>query len=42
MGIYAVYPENIRVLAFAHQKQRPFYWRKRLPGMPKGESPTTG
>lgn len=28
--IYAVYPERIRILAFAHQKRRPFYWRKRL------------
>ena len=28
--VYAVYPDRIRVLAFAHQKRRPFYWRKRL------------
>jgi plasmid stabilization system protein ParE len=28
--IYAVYPERIRIVAFAHQKRRPFYWRKRL------------
>jgi hypothetical protein len=28
--IYAVYPDRIRVVAFAHQKRRPFYWRRRL------------
>ena len=28
--IYAVFPDRIRVVAFAHQKRRPFYWRKRL------------
>lgn len=28
--IHAVYPDRIRVVAFAHQKRRPFYWRKRL------------
>ena len=28
--IYAVYPERIRIVAFAHQKRRPFYWRKRV------------
>lgn len=27
--IYAVYPDRIRIVAFAHQKRRPFYWRKR-------------
>ena len=27
--IYGVYPDRIRVVAFAHQKRRPFYWRKR-------------
>lgn len=27
--IYAVYPDRIRILACAHQKRRPFYWRKR-------------
>lgn len=27
---YAVYPDRIRIVAFAHQKRRPFYWRKRL------------
>jgi len=31
--LYAVYPDRIRVVAFAHQKRRPFYWRKRLPTM---------
>ena len=28
--IYAIYPDRVRVLAFAHQKRRPFYWTKRL------------
>ncbi len=28
--IYAVYPDRIRILACAHQKRRPFYWRNRL------------
>ena len=28
--IYVVYPDRIRILACAHQKRRPFYWRKRL------------
>lgn len=28
--VYAVYPDRIRVVAFAHQKRRPFYWRRRL------------
>lgn len=27
---YAVYPDRIRIVACAHQKRRPFYWRKRL------------
>jgi len=27
---YAVYPDRIRIVAFAHQRRRPFYWRKRL------------
>jgi hypothetical protein len=39
--IYAVYPEKIRIVAFAHQKRRPFYWQKRLPGTPKWEGPAT-
>lgn len=39
--IYAVYPEKIRVVAFAHQKRRPFYWRERLPRTPQWEGPTT-
>ena len=30
--VYAVYPDRIRVVAFAHQKRRPFYWRRRLNG----------
>jgi plasmid stabilization system protein ParE len=28
--LYAVYPDRIRIVAFAHQKRRPFYWRARL------------
>lgn len=28
--LYAVYPDRIRIVAFAHQKRRPFYWRKRM------------
>lgn len=28
--VYAVYPDRIRIMAFAHQKRRPLYWRKRL------------
>ena len=28
--VYTVSPDRIRILACAHQKRRPFYWRKRL------------
>ena len=28
--MYEVYPERIRIVAFAHQKRRPFYWLRRL------------
>ena len=28
--IYAAYTDRIRIVAFAHQKRRPFYWCKRL------------
>ena len=28
--ICAVYPNRVRVVALAHQKRRPFYWRRRL------------
>lgn len=39
--IYAIYPDRIRIVAFAHQKRRPFYWRKRLKDMAgNGEGPT--
>ena len=32
--IYAIYPDRLRIIAVAHQKRRPFYWRIRtLPGM---------
>ncbi len=27
--IYSIRPDEIRVLAVAHQKRRPFYWRER-------------
>jgi plasmid stabilization system protein ParE len=27
--IYSVHPDEIRILAVAHQKRRPFYWRSR-------------
>ena len=29
----AAYPDRIRIVACAHQKRRPFYWRKRLRGL---------
>jgi toxin ParE1/3/4 len=38
--IYAVYPERIRIVACAHQKRRPFYWRKRLKDMNGSQGPT--
>ena len=38
--LYAVYPDRIRVLACAHQKRRPFYWRKRLKDTAEREGPT--
>jgi plasmid stabilization system protein ParE len=39
--IYAIYPDRIRIVAFAHQKRRPFYWRKRLKETTgEGEGPT--
>jgi plasmid stabilization system protein ParE len=28
--LYAVSPDRIRIVACAHQKRRPFYWRNRL------------
>jgi plasmid stabilization system protein ParE len=28
--VYAIYPERIRLVAFAHQKRRPYYWQSRL------------
>lgn len=27
--IYAIYPDCLRIVAVAHQKRRPFYWRSR-------------
>ena len=27
--VYAVYPDRLWIVAFAHQKRRPFYWHKR-------------
>lgn len=38
--IYAVNPDRIRILACAHQKRRPFYWRKRLKDTAEREGPT--
>lgn len=38
--IYAVYPDRIRIVACAHQKRRPFYWRKRLKEKNGSPSPT--
>jgi toxin ParE1/3/4 len=38
--IYAVYPDRIRIVACAHQKRRPFYWRKRLKDNDEREDPT--
>lgn len=37
--IYAVYPDRIRVVAFAHQKRRPYYWRKRLKDTAERDGP---
>jgi len=28
--VYTVYPDRTQILACAHQKRRPYYWRKRL------------
>lgn len=39
--IYAVYPDRIRIVACAHQKRRPFYWRKRLKDKDEREGPTS-
>ena len=30
--VYAVYDERILVLAVAHNRRRPIYWRDRVPG----------
>ena len=38
--VYAVYPDRIRIVACAHQKRRPFYWRKRLKDTTEREGPT--
>ena len=38
--IYAGYEDRIRIVAFAHQKRRPFYWQKRLRNAPEQENPT--
>lgn len=39
--VYAVYPDRIRIVASAHQKRRPFYWRKRLKDVKEeGKGPT--
>jgi len=39
--IYAVYPDRIRIVACAHQKRRPFYWRKRLKDKDELEGPSS-
>jgi toxin ParE1/3/4 len=39
--MYAIYPDKIRVVAFAHQKRRPFYWQKRLKSESAWEETTT-
>ena len=28
--VYAIYPDRIRVVAVAHFKRRPYYWRRRM------------
>ena len=38
--VYAVYLDRIRIVAFAHQKRRPFYWRKRLTAAAEKDGPT--
>ena len=38
--VYAVYPDRIRILACAHQKRRPFYWRRRLKDTAEREDQT--
>ena len=38
--VYAVYPEQVRIVAFAHQKRRPFYWARRLKDIAEQEGPT--
>lgn len=37
--IYADDPDRIRIVAFAHQKRRPFYWGKRLKDAAEPEGP---
>jgi hypothetical protein len=39
--IYAVYPDRIRIVACAHQKRRPFYWRPRLKDVDEQAGPTS-
>lgn len=38
--LYAVYHDHIRVVAFAHQKHRPLYWRGRLKDLREREDPS--
>jgi len=38
--VYAVYLDRIRIVACAHHKRRPFYWRKRLKDMAEREGAT--
>lgn len=28
--VYAIYPDRVRIVALAHQRRRPYYWRKRV------------
>ncbi len=38
--VYAFYPDRIRIVACAHQKRRPFFWRKRLKDTAEREGPS--
>ena len=38
--VYAIYPDLIRIVAFAHQKRRPFYWPKRVKNTAERGGPT--
>ncbi|MFH0826250.1 MAG: type II toxin-antitoxin system RelE/ParE family toxin [Pseudomonadota bacterium] len=38
--VYVPHPDRIRIVAFAHQKRHPFYWRKRLMSTAEDKGPT--